>query len=159
MSFTPKVSFVSCIKFGSFTQNKETLFYKHFSSPQSGHFHPQTLQQQVARFCRGQRRRPWGPSSSLLGPNTTMPWWHPGRTDSAEEAWRQGLCRGGWKEGEPPASGACGRAPHAGRDGTGTPLPCRRGVLSPPGHPTQTPAGCSPAPQPLPLSRNLSCCH
>lgn len=25
MSFTPKVSFVSCIKFGSFTRNKETL--------------------------------------------------------------------------------------------------------------------------------------
>ena len=141
MSFTPGSALHPALNLALLLETKKHCCYKHFSSPQSRHFHPQTLQQQAARFRSSERRR-----LSSLGPKPAMPWSHPGRTDSAQAAWRQGLPQDGWKEGDPRASGACGRDPTpAGM--AHAPLALPGGLLSP-GHPTQTPAGCSPSPHP-----------
>lgn len=142
MSFTPRSALYPALNLPLLLETKKHCCYKHFSSPQSGHFHPQTLQQQGTRFRSVERRRPGGLSSSFLGPNTRMPWSHPRRTNSTEKAWRQRLPKNGWKEGEPPASG-----PPMVAGTAQAPLALPEGPLAPE-HPTQTPAGCSPAPHP-----------
>lgn len=74
MSFTPGSALYPASNLALLLETKKPCCHKRFSSPQSRHFHPQTLQQQVARFHSRERRRPQGPSSSLLGPNAAMPW-------------------------------------------------------------------------------------
>lgn len=122
--FHLRVSFASCIKLGSLTCNKEPLLLQTlFFCPQS--FRLQALLQQVARFCSGKRRQPWGLSSFLLD------WQH--REAGAGPGWDLYL---GHAAG-PPTPAGMAQAPPA--------LP---GAPPAPSHPTQNPSGCSPAPHP-----------
>lgn len=134
MSFTPGSALYPALHLALLLKTKKHCCYKHFS-PQSRHFQPQTLQQRVPRLCSDERRRPWGfifdglqHGNALVAPQEDLP------------------TRMGGRKEKHPQSGACGGPPQTGRDGTG--LLALPGAPLAPDHPTQSPAGHSPAPQP-----------
>lgn len=156
MSFTPGSALYPASNLALLLETKKPCCHKRFSSPQSRHFHPQTLQQQVARFHSRERRRPQGPSSSLLGPNAAMPWLCSRRTLTALRKPGGKGCpeTGGRKEKQPHWGCAAGPPTPAGMAQVPLPLP---GAPLAPQVAHADPGWLQPSSTSLPLSLNLSC--
>lgn len=149
MSFTPGSALYPALNVAFLLETKKRCCYKHFSSPQSGHFHPQTATS--GQLSLGRAEAAAGAEFIFAGAHhgealvADQDCEHPGSLEAgAAPRWVVGRAT--------THIGASGGAPHAGRDGTGT--PCPAWGSSSPRHPTQPPAGCSPAPHPYlcPLS-------
>lgn len=134
--FHPRVSFASCIKLGSLTCNKETLLLKtHFLSSILSPPNPFVTSGQILLW---QMKAAVGTELSFA----------PSRTD------RPG---GRGCPSVTPVFGACGRAPHTSRNGTGTSCSAWGSSCPQPSH--ADPVCLQPSSTPLPLSLNLPCFH
>jgi len=148
--FHPRVSSASCIKFGSFTWNKETLLLQTLllssvqalSSPNTSATSGQiSLQRAEAAVFTGAQT-----GHALVAP----------REDRQRPGSLEAGAAPGWMEGRGP-TGIRGlrQGPHASRDGTRT--PCPAWGSSQPRPPHADSGWLQPISTPLPLSLNLAC--